>query len=80
MLLDIIAEAIGKFIGDSFKNKSQFGLIIAVVISLLCLIIAIALFLNGKYAISLIFIVLGLLPVYIRTRYQKKYNHSTKTK
>lgn len=72
MLLDLIAEAIGKFIGDSFKNKSQIGLIIAVVISLMGLIIAIALILNGKYAISLIFIVLGLLPIYIWRRNQKK--------
>jgi len=72
MLLDIIGEAIGKFIGDSFKNKSQFGLIIAVVISLLCLIIAIVLIFNGKYAVSLIFIVLGILPIYIRRRYQKR--------
>ena len=63
MLLEIIAEAIGKFIGDSFKNKSQFGLIIAVVISLLCLVIAVALILNGKYLASLIFIVLGSLPI-----------------
>ena len=71
MLLEIIVEAIGKFIGDSFKNKSKFGLIIAIVISLLCLIIAIVLILNGKYTISLIFIVLGLLPIYFRSRYQK---------
>jgi len=72
MLLDLIAEAIGKFIGDSFKNKSPIGLIIAVVILLLCLIIAVALILNGKYAISVIFIVLGILPIYIRSRYQKR--------
>ncbi len=72
MLLEFIGEIISKFIGDSFKNKSQFGLIIAVVISLLCLIIAVALILNGKYAVSLIFIVLGLLPIYIWTRHQKR--------
>lgn len=71
MLLDIIREAIGKFIGDSFKNKSQFGLIIAMAISLVCFFIAIVLILNGKYAVSLISIVLGLLPIYIRSRYQK---------
>ncbi|UCE05768.1 MAG: hypothetical protein JSW07_19590 [bacterium] len=72
MLLDIIGEVIGKFIGDAFKNKSQFGLIFAVVISLLCLIIAIVLILNSKYAVSLIFIVFGILPIYIRRRYQKR--------
>ena len=71
MLLEIIVEAIGKFIGDSFKNSSQSGLIIAIVISLLCLIIAVVLILNGKYAVSLFFIVLGLLPIYFRSRYQK---------
>ena len=80
MLLDIIAEAIGKFISDSFKHKSQFGLIIAVVISLLCLIIAVALLLNGKYAISFVFIVLGILPIYIRIRRQNKDSNSTKKK
>jgi len=72
MLLDIIGEVIGKFIGDSFKNKSQFGLIAAAVISLLCLIIAIVLFLNGKYAISFLFIVLSILPIYMRRRFQKR--------
>jgi CDP-diglyceride synthetase len=72
MLLDIIGEAIGKFIGDSFKNKSQSGLIFAVVISLVCLVIAIVLILNGKYAISLLFIALSILPIYVRSRYQKK--------
>lgn len=72
MLLDIIGEAIGKFIGDSFKNKSLSGLIIAAVVSLLCLIIAIILILNGKYWISLIFVVLSTLPIYIRIRYQKR--------
>ena len=72
MLFDIIAEAIGKFIGDSVKNKSQFGLIIVVVISLVCLIIAVALFLNSKYMVSLVFIALGLLPIYIRTRHRNR--------
>ena len=80
MLLDIIGEVIGKFIGDSFKNKSQFGLIFAVVILLVCLIIAVVLLLNGKYLVSLVFIVLGSLPIYIWRRNQKKHNHSAKAK
>lgn len=72
MLLDIIGEAIGKFIGDAFKNRSQIGLIFTVVISLLCLIIAVVLIFNGNYAVSVIFIVLGILAIYIWRRYQKR--------
>ena len=75
MLLDIIGEIIGKFIGDSINNKSLLGLIIAIVISVLCLVIAIILFLNGKNAISFIFILLSILPFYIRNRIRQKHSN-----
>ena len=71
MLFDVIGEMIGKLIGDSFKNRSQLGLIVAALISLLCFAIATVLILNGKYVISFICIFLGLLPIYYWKKQKK---------
>jgi len=72
MILDILAKLISNFIEDVIKSESEWGWFFVGIISVLFFTLFIIMIVNNKLIVAALFLILGIIPIFMRIRSQKK--------
>lgn len=72
MILDVLEKLISNITEDVIKSKSEWGWFFVGVISLLFFALAIIMIVNKNLIVAALFLILGIIPIFMRIRSQKK--------